>query len=867
MPPNCRKLRIIEARLRTLSSCDNAVIAHSPLFLRRLAFALGVVLTLAGLVWLAVMAISPARVGALQIMLIALFALTMPWYVIGFWNAVIGFPIMRLARDPVGTVLPAARRVSGNEPITATTAILLCIRNEPPDRAALHLQTLMAGLAQSGRSERFHVYVLSDSDVPGIAAAEEKQFGALKTAWHGRLALTYRRRAQNTGYKAGNIRDFCERWGMLHDFGIILDTDSVITAELLLKLVRIMQIDPQIGILQTLVIGMPSASPFGRIFQFGMRLAMRSYTIGSAWWQADCGPYWGHNAIVRMVPFMACCQLPVLDTGALVKGHVLSHDQIEAVLMRKAGYQVRILAEEGSSFEQNPPTLLEFVRRDLRWCQGNLQYFHFLAMPGLVAVSRYQLALALLMFVGSPAWVGLLLVGAWAAAIAPDALVRPDLGVLLLSTVLVLWFAPNLATLADVLSRPQLRQQFGGAIRLLAGFCTNSLFALLLAPIMWTSHTLFLMRLMLGRTIDWKAQARQDHRVPWASAVRAFWPHTLIGLAPPLLLALTTPAAIPIALLIAAGPLLSIPLAVATSSPVLGRAMIAAGICRLPEESHPPPELAALKLPALEWAPRSPEATREGTLILNGLRTVRGITRSLRMYYGSGERRAAMDGLYGIFIRPNDLVFDVGAHVGDRIASFRRLGARVVAVEPQPALVTTLQILYGRDSAVTIEPLAVGGRVASLELNINLQNPTVSTASPAFMAAADGVPGWEQERWSKSIEVPVTTLDALIARHGMPSFIKLDIEGMEAEALLGLSHPPPALSFEFTTIQPGVAAACIRRCKALGYLQFNAILGERHALVHRRWLTAEEIADWAARLPMHANSGDIYARLHPAPSQ
>jgi FkbM family methyltransferase len=245
---------------------------------------------------------------------------------------------------------------------------------------------------------------------------------------------------------------------------------------------------------------------------------------------------------------------------------------------------------------------------------------------------------------------------------------------------------------------------------------------------------------------------------------------------------------------------------------------------------------------------------------------VRGITRSLRMYYSNGERRAAMDRLYGMFIQPNDLVFDVGAHVGDRIASFRGLGARIVAVEPQPALITTLQILYGRDHAVTIEPLAVGGRVGSLELNINLQNPTVSTASPAFMAAAGGVPGWEQERWSKSIEVEVTTLDALIARHGMPAFIKLDIEGLEAEALLGLSHPPPALSFEFTTIQPAVATACVSRCKVLGYLKFNAILGERHALVHPRWLTAEEIGDWVASLPTRANSGDIYAVLHAPPS-
>ena len=188
-----------------------------------------------------------------------------------------------------------------------------------------------------------------------------------------------------------------------------------------MRLVRIMQADPQLGILQSLVIGLPSTSAFARVFQFGMRLAMRSYTIGSAWWQGDCGPYWGHNAIIRLQPFMAHCELPMLTGRALVKGHVLSHDQIEAVLMRRAGYEVRVLAEEGASFEQNPPTLIEFVGRDLRWCQGNMQYWHFLLLPGLKPVSRYQLVFALLMFLGSPAWIGLLVIGTLALASAGSA--------------------------------------------------------------------------------------------------------------------------------------------------------------------------------------------------------------------------------------------------------------------------------------------------------------------------------------------------------------------------------------------------------------------------------------------------------------
>jgi FkbM family methyltransferase len=248
-------------------------------------------------------------------------------------------------------------------------------------------------------------------------------------------------------------------------------------------------------------------------------------------------------------------------------------------------------------------------------------------------------------------------------------------------------------------------------------------------------------------------------------------------------------------------------------------------------------------------------------MVRDTLRTLRGVARSLRIYYGDRARRAAMDRLYGAFVQPGDLVLDVGAHVGDRIGAFRRLGARVVAVEPQPALTATLKLIHGRDRAVAIEPAAVGRNTGMIDLRLNIDNPTVSTASEAFLRAADGAVGWEGQAWTRTIRVPVTTLDALIARHGMPAFIKIDVEGFEAEALIGLTRPPPALSFEFTTIQRDVAVACLERCAALGYGRFNAMLGESHVLVHADWVSAEAIASWLDALPQSANSGDVYARL------
>ena len=220
-----------------------------------------------------------------------------------------------------------------------------------------------------------------------------------------------------------------------------------------------------------------------------------------------------------------------------------------------------------------------------------------------------------------------------------------------------------------------------------------------------------------------------------------------------------------------------------------------------------------------------------------------------------------MDRLYGGFVRHGDLVFDIGAHVGDRVASFRRLSARIVAVEPQPAFVRVLKLFYGRRGDVTIETVAVGSAAGTASMMINTQNPTVSTVSAEFVSAARDAPGWETQRWTRSVPVRVTTLDALIGKHGLPVFIKIDVEGFEHEALQGLTRAVKALSFEFTIIQRDVALACIARCAALGYARFNAALGESQTFVSADWVGGEQIARWLAGLPQAANSGDIYAVL------
>jgi FkbM family methyltransferase len=237
------------------------------------------------------------------------------------------------------------------------------------------------------------------------------------------------------------------------------------------------------------------------------------------------------------------------------------------------------------------------------------------------------------------------------------------------------------------------------------------------------------------------------------------------------------------------------------------------------------------------------------------------LRRSLDVYYGDPARDAAMDCLYARFVRPGDLAFDIGSHVGDRIGSFRRLGVRVVALEPQPLCAQAIRAIYAGDRDVVLVESACGAEPGKLTLRINSANPTVSTASSDFIRAADGAGGWEGQVWDKAIEVPCTTLDALVAEHGMPAFAKIDVEGFEDTVLAGLSRPLPMLSFEFTTIQRDVAQRCLDRLASLGPYGFDIALGEGQVLTFNRWLSKADMAAHIAALPHEANSGDVYCVL------
>lgn len=573
---------------------------------RRAAFAILVVATVLAMLALMVRTLSTDGIDMVDGLMLFALLINLPWTVIGFLNACFGLALTLFARDPETTAAPLARHIRGDEPITGATAILVCIRNEEPARLRRNLDAMLGGLIASGAAPHLHCFVLSDTNRPEIAGAEEALAADLALRFGSRLPVTYRRRPDNPGFKAGNIRDFCDRWGSGFAFALVLDADSFMSTEAMLRLIRTMQATPTLGILQSLVVGMPTASAFARLFQFGMRLGMRSYTLGSAFWQADCGPYWGHNAIIRLAPFIAHCHLPRLRGGRWV----LSHDQVEAVLMRRAGYEVRILPVEDASWEENPPTLPEFIRRDLRWCQGNMQYWQLLATPGLLPVSRIQLVLAILMFLGSPAWVGMVTLFTIFGVLSPTPIFDPLYGTVILLATLAMVFAPKIASVIVVLLLPEQRRAFGGAPRFAASVLVEVLFMATLAPIVAVAHTVFLCGLPFGRTMGWTAQLRDDQAVPFAVAWKRLWPQTLLGIAGILWVGVLAPWAFPY-LLPFVGPLaIAIPYAMVSASPDLGLALARLGVGRLPEETAPPAALLPLALPAVVVANPGPPALR-----------------------------------------------------------------------------------------------------------------------------------------------------------------------------------------------------------------------------------------------------------------
>ncbi len=520
------------------------------------------------------------------------FGVGTPWTVLGFWNAVIGLWLLHGGGDAQAEVAPYMAAGEAATPLTIKTAIIMTLRNEEPGRAITRLRTVKASVDATGEGPAFSYFLLSDTNKADVAAAEEglvAQWQAAEPA----AAIVYRRRAVNTGFKAGNVREFTEVEGRAFELMLPLDADSLMSGDAIVKLVRMMQAYPKLGIVQSLVVGMPSTSAFARIFQFGMRHGMRSYTMGQAWWTADCGPFWGHNAIVRIAPFRDECALPVIAGGPPFGGHVLSHDQVEATLMRRAGYEVRVLPAEGGSWEENPPTMLDFLTRDVRWCQGNLQYTKLLDIPGLLPMSRFQLVWAILMFVGLPAWTVMIALSPIAAKHFQTVPGFPvGTAKLLYVVFFVMYLAPKMAGLIDAMLTKGEVARFGGPVRFAISAVVELVFSFLQGAVSTIRTTVFMAGLLLlGKSVIWGGQSRDVYGISWTTAVLQLWPQMLFGVIVCGSLWAISPATLVWSLPLTAGYLLAVPFCVLTANPALGAWMKRAGIAGIPEDFETPVEV------------------------------------------------------------------------------------------------------------------------------------------------------------------------------------------------------------------------------------------------------------------------------------
>ena len=561
---------------------------------RRIVFALNVV-TYVAMLWVAARVLGAGGWTWVDVVLFICFAAGTPWTVLGFWNALIGLWLLHFRKDALAEVAPYAAAGDQPAPLRVKTAVFMTVRNEDPQRAILRLRTVKASVDATGEGAEFSYFVLSDTNNPEVAAAEEQAVEAWKSADPDRERIVYRRRADNTGFKAGNVRDFCARWGKDYALMLPLDADSLMSGSQVVRLVRMMQAHPKIGILQSLVVGMPSTSAFARIFQFGMRHGMRSYTMGQAWWVGDCGPFWGHNALVRIKPFHEQCDLPMLPGKPPLGGHVLSHDQVEATLMRRAGYEVRVLPVERGSWEENPPTMLEFARRDVRWCQGNMQYLKLLDLPGLYPMSRFQLVWAILMFIGIPAWtlmIALLPVAAWEGRSVPDFPVALASGLYL--TFFTMYLMPKIAGVLDVMLTKGGVKSYGGWLRFVPGAALELAFSFLQGAVSTIRTSIFMVGLLFGKSVVWGGQSRDAQGLSWTTAAQNLWPQMLFGVIVCGALLVIEPAVLWWSLPLTAGYLLAVPFAVLTADPRLGRVLQRLGVCGIPEDFAPPAEVSAV---------------------------------------------------------------------------------------------------------------------------------------------------------------------------------------------------------------------------------------------------------------------------------
>jgi membrane glycosyltransferase len=524
---------------------------------------------------------------------IALFGLLSAWVVTGFMTALMGFYVT-LRGDKYALT---ARSVA-HDPLDATarTAIIMPICNEDVRTVFAGLRATCESVAATGHAAAFDVFVLSDSNDPAIQQAERAAWEELRTqlaaqAGQPLIEVYYRLRQRRTHRKAGNVADFCRRWGKDYRYMIVLDADSVMSGDCLVNMVKLMEANPRAGIIQTATQAIGHVTLHARAQQFASRMTGRLFTLGMQFWQLGESHYWGHNAILRIEPFMQHCALaPIAGSGGM-SGGILSHDFVEAALMRRAGYHVWLASDLVGSYEQQPPDLLAELQRDRRWCQGNLQNSRLIAEPGIHPVHRAMFGTGAMSYLSAPLWLCFLTLGTalWLSGshIMTDWMLVPAELVALWVWTLSMLFLPRVLGIAAVLIKGE-AAAFGGRFSLLRSAALETMIALLQAPIRMLAHSLFVLAALTGLKLDWKSPPREAAAVPWRDALMRFAP--MSGIIALLALGIAAIDARALVWLLPVGLplLLAIPMTVLTSRVGVGRSMRARKYLLIPEETLSP---------------------------------------------------------------------------------------------------------------------------------------------------------------------------------------------------------------------------------------------------------------------------------------
>ena len=539
---------------------------------------------------------------SLEGLILGLFITLFAWIALALVSALCGFASMLAGGgrrlDPAGSPLPE---------LSTRTALLMPTYNETPGRVTAALQVIHDDLLRVGRLQHFDIFILSDTTDPEVWVQEEEAFLGLRdrTGGHGRIF--YRRRAKNTERKAGNIGDWVQRFGAGYPHMLILDADSVMTADCLVRLVGAMERTPDAGLIQTLPVIVGGETLFARMQQFAGRVYGPMIAHGIAWWHGAEGNYWGHNAVIRTAAFAGHAGLPTLGGRKPFGGHILSHDFVEAALLRRAGWAVHMMPALPGSYEEGPPSLADIAVRDRRWCQGNLQHAAVLPARGLHFISRLHLLMGIGSYITAPLWLLFLVTGILislqARFILPEYFpsgptlfpvwpaVDPVRSAWVFIGTMAVLLGPKLLAYLVLLLNPAERRGCGGGVRAGISVLIETVLTGLIAPVAMLTQSAAVVSILAGRDGGWQPQRRDDGGVPFGQTVRQYRNHTLFGLALGVASYLVSPSLLLWMSPVVLGLTLAIPLASLTARRGAGQVMRRIGLLRTPEETEPPPVL------------------------------------------------------------------------------------------------------------------------------------------------------------------------------------------------------------------------------------------------------------------------------------